>query len=72
MAGRMMPPSELGPVLPSKGRVWSQAHELRALAERAMEFAGNGPSADLALALRQLDSMRAVLGCDAPGSAAKP
>lgn len=58
--------SELGPGLPPKAQVWSQARELRALAERAMEFAGNGPTADLALALRQFDSMRAVLGCDMP------
>lgn len=64
--------SELGPVLPTKALVWSQARELRVLAERAMEFAGSGPTADLALALKQLDSMRAVLGCEAPGGDARP
>lgn len=54
--------SELGPVLPSKAAVFMQARELQALAARAVEFAGTGPTADLAAALQQFDSMRAILG----------
>lgn len=64
--------TDLGPVLPSRALVWTQARELRVLAERAIEFAGNGPTADLALALKQFDSMRAVLGCADRGGDAAP
>ena len=53
---------ELGPILPPRGAVHAQALELLALAKRAEEFSGTGPTADLALALRQLDHMRAILG----------
>jgi len=56
------PQADLGPVLPSRFLVWSAARELRVLADRAIEFAGTGPTADLSLALRQFDTMRAVLG----------
>lgn len=59
---------DLGPVLPCKAEVWAKAREIGELAERAKEFAGTGPTADLALALRQLDSMRAILGgCEGYG-----
>jgi hypothetical protein len=42
--------------------VHANACEVRALAVRAVEFAGTGPTADLALALRQFDRIRALLG----------
>lgn len=54
--------ADLGPVLPSRADVHHRARELQALAARAVEFSGGGPTADLALALRQFDAMRAVLG----------
>lgn len=54
--------SEIGPVLPSKASVRMQARELRVLADRAMEFAGNGPTADLRAALIQFERARALLG----------
>ena len=53
---------EAGMILPSRVAVHCQARELLDLACRAVEFSGTGPTADLALALRQLDAMRAVLG----------
>ncbi len=53
---------DLGPVLPSRLAVLAQARELKALADRAVEFSGSGPTADLTLALAQLERMRAVLG----------
>lgn len=55
-------PANLGPVLPSRVAVATQARELEVLAKRAAEFAGTGPTADLGLALRQFESMRAILG----------
>ena len=58
------PLHELGPVLPSRCAVHAQAVELRALAARAEEFSSTGPTADLSLALRQFDHMRAILGED--------
>lgn len=54
--------AELGPVLPPRSDVHHRARELQALAARAVEFSGCGPTADLQLALRQFDAMRAVLG----------
>jgi len=53
---------EIGPVLPSRSSVMLQAVELRVLAARAVEFAGDGPTADLSAALVQFDRMRALLG----------
>lgn len=54
--------SDLGPVLPPRSDVHHRARELQALAARAAEFSGNGPTADLQLALRQFEHMRALLG----------
>ena len=54
--------AELGPVLPSRCTVHAQAVELVALAKRAEEFSGTGQTADLGLALAQLERMRAILG----------
>jgi hypothetical protein len=54
--------ADLGPVLPSRCAVHAQAVELVALAKRAEEFSGAGPTADLGLALRQFERMRAILG----------
>lgn len=53
---------DLGPALPPRAAVHAQAVELQALAARAVEFSGPGPTADLGLAVRQLERMRAVLG----------
>lgn len=53
---------DLGPGLPSRVTVHVQARELLALAQRAVEFSGRGQTADLSLALAQLEAMRAVLG----------
>lgn len=55
-----------GPLLPSKAQVHAQARELAALADRAREFAGSGPTADLQLALKQFERMRAILGAGEP------
>lgn len=55
-------PASIGPVLPSKAEVWSRARQIRHLAGRVMEFAGSGPTADLQLALKEMDAIRAVLG----------
>lgn len=55
-------PASIGPVLPSKAEVWTQARRIRHLAARAMEFAGKGPTSDLQLALKEMDAIRAVLG----------
>ncbi|AKM09863.1 hypothetical protein [Croceicoccus naphthovorans] len=52
---------DAGPILPSRAAVQRQARELRALADRMLEFSGHGPTADLSLAMRQADRMRAVL-----------
>lgn len=54
--------ADLGPALPQRWVVAAKAREIALLAARAAEFAGTGPTADLALALRQFDAMRAVLG----------
>lgn len=54
--------AELGPVLPSRLAVYERARELQALADRAVEFSGTGRTADLALALKQFERMKAVLG----------
>jgi len=55
-------PADLGPQLPPRALVHAQARELRALAERALEFSAIGPRGDLGVALRQFDRMRALLG----------
>jgi hypothetical protein len=54
--------ADLGPMLPRRSDVHSRARELQVLAARAVEFSGTGPTADLAVALRQFEAMRAVLG----------
>ena len=54
--------ADLGPALPPRLQVHAQAVELRVLADRAAEFSGTGPTRDLALALRQFERMRAILG----------
>ncbi len=59
-------PAELGPVLPGKAATFMLARELEKHAARAREFAGDGPTADLSAALRELDAMRALLGGDVP------
>jgi hypothetical protein len=57
--------AEIGPVLPSRAVVRAMARELQVLAARAVEFSGSGPTADLQLALRQFERIRAILGeCD--------
>jgi hypothetical protein len=58
--------ADLGPVLPSRVAVHATAREMQALAQRAVEFSGTGTTADLVLALRQLDRMRAILGGSSP------
>lgn len=55
-------PANIGPTLRPRLLVLQDARELAALAARAVEFAGTGPSADLALAERQFERMRAILG----------
>lgn len=62
--------SDIGPVLPSRVAVHARALDLLDLARRAVEFSGTGRGADLALALRQLEHMRAVLGEGSPSSSA--
>jgi hypothetical protein len=59
--------AELGPVLPSRCAVHAQAVEMVALAKRAVEFSGTWQTADLGLALKQFEHMRAILG---PGAQA--
>ena len=54
--------ADLGPALLPRWVVEARAREIAALAARAAEFAGTGPTADLALALRQFDHIRAILG----------
>ncbi len=54
-------PADLGPVLPSRASVEMLAREIQALAARAVEFAGNGPTAEYALALKQFERIRALL-----------
>lgn len=61
---------EIGPVLVSRAALHAQARELLELAQRAVEFAGTGPTANRALAERQIERMRAVLA--APLVAAEP
>jgi hypothetical protein len=61
--------SDTGPVLPPRSAIQAQARELKALAMRAEEFAGGGPTANLAAALLQFERMRAILG-PAPEAAA--
>lgn len=56
---------ELGPALPPAWLVAQQAREIGVLARRAAGFANEG---ELRLALRQFDSIRAVLG-EAEGGA---
>jgi hypothetical protein len=56
--------ADLGPVLPSRASIHASARELQALADRAVEFSGTGRTADLALALKQFERMKAVLGDD--------
>lgn len=53
---------DLGPALPSRAGVLAMSRELVVLARRAEEFAGTGPTRDLAAALKQFDRMRAILG----------
>lgn len=48
--------------LACRGQVHAQARELEVLAKRAIEFSTPGPKADLTLALRQFEHMRAILG----------
>lgn len=60
-------PASVGPVLPSKAEVWNRARQIRHHAARVMEFAGSGPTADLQLALKELDTIRAIAG---PGDGA--
>lgn len=60
-------PASLGPVLPSKAVVWTRARQIRDHAARVMEFAGTGPTADLQLALKEMDAIRAIAGT-APSS----
>lgn len=55
-------PGSLGPVLPSKAEVWNSARLIRHHAARVMEFAGEGPTADLQLALKEMDAIRAIAG----------
>lgn len=59
--------ADLGPVLPSRCAVHARARELQALAARAVEFSGTGPTADLSVALRQFETMRAILGSSGLG-----
>jgi len=54
--------AELGPVLPSRASVRMKAREIMVLAKRAEEFASDGPTTDLQMALRQLEHIRAVVG----------
>lgn len=58
----MNAPIDLGPVLPARAMVHMQARELAELARRAVEFSGTGPTANLGVALGQLEQMRAILG----------
>lgn len=58
-------PASLGPVLPSKAVVWTRARQIRDHAARVMEFAGTGPTADLQLALKEMDAIRAIAGAAA-------
>lgn len=62
--------ADLGPVLPPRAAVHDRARELQQLAARAAEFSGTGPTADLSLALRQFEAMRAVLGEGSASSSA--
>jgi len=53
--------------LPPRYVVRQQAMELLALAQRAVEFSGNGPTHDLQAALRQFERARALLGVGEQG-----
>jgi hypothetical protein len=53
---------DLGPVLPSPAMLRMKAREIGVLARRAEEFAGHGPTADLSAAIKQFDSIRALVG----------
>lgn len=52
---------DLGPVLPPRGAVYNQAHEIAQLAKLAMELTTPGNS-DLPRAVAQLDKIRVLLG----------
>lgn len=56
--------------LPPQFVVRQQARELLALAQRAVEFSGNGPTHDLQAALRQFERARALLGNGETGAGA--
>lgn len=69
MAGR----ADLGPDLPPRLQVHGKARELEALAKRAAEFSGTGPTRNLQLALKQFDAMRVILSVpQAPGAGHPP
>ena len=59
-------PASVGPVLPSKAEVWNRARQIHH-PRGVVEFAGSGPTADLQLALKELDTIRAIAG---PGDGA--
>lgn len=63
--------SEIGPTLQPRWIVQTKSRELKVLAERAMEFAGDGPTANLSVALAQFERMRAVLGETDPAQGAQ-
>lgn len=54
--------SDIGPNGPSRGQVFAQAIELRALAQLAATLSVKGPGQDVPRALAQFDRMRAILG----------
>lgn len=59
--------AELGPVLPPRGAVYSQAAEVLRLARLAAELTAHGGEIDIPRALRQFERIRAVLGAAEPG-----
>jgi hypothetical protein len=60
--------ADLGPVLPPRGAVYNQAHEIAELAKLAMELTTPGQS-DLSRAVAQLDKIRVLLGPDSRSTA---
>lgn len=60
-----------GPLLPSRIDVWKLAFRIEGLARHAKELAADGPHADLHLALKEIETMRALLGSGLPQPAAE-